>query len=260
MKDLLAPPQRSVIEQLGWARTLVAFDYDGTLAPIVDNPAQARMRRTTRNLLSRVATRYPCAVVSGRSRDDAALWLDGVGVRSVVGNHGLEPWDNPVSFERSVARWRATLTARLDGLDGVRVEDKRFSLAIHYRAAPARRAAEAAIRAAVAPLEGARIVGGKCVVNVMPADAPGKGIAVLRLRDEQGCDTALFVGDDDTDEDVFEVAEPGRLLGVRVGRSRKSAASYYLEDQLNIDELLRALLEARPSPAHVRQEHHVLGL
>jgi trehalose 6-phosphate phosphatase len=260
MRDLLAPRQASILEQIGWAKSLLVFDYDGTLAPIVADPSKAEMRRTTRLLLAEVAARYPCAVVSGRATEDTRLGLQGVALRAVVGNHGLEPWDNPEPFARAVARWVPVLSERLSAQRGIAIEDKRFSLAIHYRAAPSKRAAEAAIREALGAIEGARAIGGKLVVNVLPAGAPHKGAAVLRLRDQQGCDTALYVGDDQTDEDVFKLSEPGRLLGVRVGRSRTSRASYFIESQQRIDALLRALLAARRSASQVREEHHVLGL
>ncbi len=259
MRDFLAAEQRSLIEQIGWARSLLVFDYDGTLAPIVDDRNAADMRPETARLLAEVASRYPCAVVSGRSRDDARLWLDGVALRAVVGNHGLEPWENPAPFEHAVARWVPRLAERLAREPGVVVEDKRFSVAIHDRAAPSPERAEAAIRRALTGIQGARVIGGKMVLNLVPEGAPHKGLAVLRLRQQHGCDTAFYIGDDETDEDVFRAAEPGRLLGVRVGESRDSRASYFIESQERIDDLLRAFLVARPTPSDVREEHHAFG-
>ena len=55
MRDILTAKQRGVIEPFAWSQTLLAFDFDGTLAPIVDVPAAAAMRSTTRTLLKRVA-------------------------------------------------------------------------------------------------------------------------------------------------------------------------------------------------------------
>jgi len=82
-------------------------------------------------------------------------------------------------------------------------------------------------------------------VNVLPPDAPHKGLALERLRTEQGCDTALYVGDDETDEDVFTLDRPGQLLSVRVGASGRSQAAYFLKNQGEIDVLLDLLLRAR---------------
>jgi len=254
MRPVLSREGREVLAQIAWANVLVAFDYDGTLAPIVDDPARATMRRGTRGLLARVAERYPSAVISGRAQHDAMLSFSDISLCALIGNHGLEPWRNPDDYEVRVRRWRRLLEDRLGNLKGVVIEDKRLSLAIHYRASREKKVAVAAIREAVAGLSSVRVISGKQVVNVLPYGAPHKGIALQRVRDQQGCDTALFVGDDETDEDVFSLDQPGRLLGVRVGRSRTSRAPYYLADQDAIDELLRVLLSARRTSADMRRE------
>jgi trehalose 6-phosphate phosphatase len=90
-------------------------------------------------------------------------------------------------------------------------------------------------------MKGVRLVGGKLVVNLLPAGAPHKGLALEAARERFGCDTALYVGDDETDEDVFALDQPGRLLAIRVGRRRGSAAGYYLRNQREIDRVLRVL-------------------
>lgn len=98
-----------------------------------------------------------------------------------------------------------------------------------------------------------RIVGGKQVVNILPSRAPHKGIALERERDRLHCDTALYVGDDETDEDVFALDQPGRLLTVRVGSKRTSAATYCVTNQRAVDDLLRALIEYRRAGTRGRQ-------
>jgi trehalose 6-phosphate phosphatase len=90
-------------------------------------------------------------------------------------------------------------------------------------------------------------------VNLLPITAPHKGIALERERERLRCDTAIFVGDDKTDEDVFALDQPGRLLGIRVGRSRTSAAAYYIPSQRSIDDLLRALVDLRRDAAQSRR-------
>jgi trehalose 6-phosphate phosphatase len=59
------------------------------------------------------------------------------------------------------------------------------------------------------------------------------------------CDTAIYVGDDETDEDVFALDQPGRLLTIRVGRGRGSHAAYYLRAQAAVDDLLALLVRLR---------------
>ena len=100
------------------------------------------------------------------------------------------------------------------------IEDKGLSLAVHYRGARRKKEARALILDAAAGLGDVRLVGGKQVLNVLPAGAPGKGQALERARARLGCDTAVYVGDDETDEDVFALDQPGRLLAIRVGRKR----------------------------------------
>jgi trehalose-6-phosphatase len=148
MKHILSRANVELLAQLARSRVLLAFDFDGTLAPIVSTRQSASMRAKTQTLFEQVCEQYPCAVISGRSRKDVRERLFNARVKYVVGNHGLEP---------------------------------------------------------------------------------------------------LYVGDDITDEDVFELDPPGRLLSIRVGQTRRSAAAYYLRDQREIDRLLAKLHQLRAS-------------
>jgi trehalose 6-phosphate phosphatase len=229
---------------------LLAFDYDGTLAPVVSDPDQARMRETTIDLFGRVANAYPCVVISGRSQEDVQRRVFGVGVFEVIGNHGLQPSGWPESHFGEVRGWRRVLERRLAALPGVVIEDKVFSLAVHYRQSPPRSMARSAILAAAAELDGARVIDGKCVVNLVLRHAPHKGTALQMAHQQLGGDIALYVGDDQTDEDVFALDDPGRLLTVRVRPKRASLAAYYIADQRSIDILLATLLDLREQCWH----------
>ncbi|HLL84622.1 MAG TPA: trehalose-phosphatase [Longimicrobium sp.] len=248
MRHILAAAQRDVLRQFARANVLLAFDFDGTLAPIVPRPEDARMRRRTRELLSALAEVYPCAVISGRVHEDVAARLEGIPVH-VVGNHGLDPRVSTTSLTRRVAGWKPALEALQAEHAGVWVEDKRFSVAIHYRKSREKKRVLAAIRQVVAGLEEARVVYGKQVVNLLPPGAPDKGTALEALRGRLRCDTALYVGDDTTDEDIFARGQPGQLLSIRVGRSAKSHAAFFLEEQRELDALLDLLLEERADGA-----------
>jgi trehalose 6-phosphate phosphatase len=241
MRYILARANREVLEQFACSKMLLAVDFDGTLAPIVTDPGRAAMRASTRRLLRQAATRHPCVVISGRSRADVLRRVRGTGVAGVIGNHGSETRRAARPALRAVRRWREELARRLAGLQGVTVEDKGLSLAVHYRRARERRKARARILAAVADLGRVRLIGGKLVVNVLPLGAPHKGLALEQARARFKCDTAVYVGDDETDEDVFALDQPGRLLTIRVGRKRVSAASYYIRRQAEIDGVLLAL-------------------
>jgi trehalose 6-phosphate phosphatase len=204
------------------------------------------MRASTEALLSRVCKLYPCVVMSGRSRDDVASRINGMPFRHIMGNHGLEPGQNMSTFEGQTAEVRPKLQAALAHYPGVDIEDKRFSLAIHYRKSRRKRDARRAIHEVVARLPlTMRTIPGKLVINVIPEHAPHKGDALVAVRVQESVDTAIYVGDDATDEDVFELDQPGRLLSIRVGHSKRSSAAYYLRDQREVDALLRQLARLR---------------
>lgn len=247
MRHLVGAEGRMLLAQLTSTKLLLAFDFDGTLAPIVADRDEARMRARTAALLDELVVRYPVAVISGRAKSDVTRRLGRTRLRHVIGNHGLEPGGDMRVFARVMRRCLPLLKAGLAGVAGVEVEDKRYSLAVHYRHCRNKGAARAHIAATLARLPDAmRVIAGKLVVNIVPASAPNKGDALLALRERERADVALYVGDDVTDEDVFVLDEPGVVVSARVGRSVRSAAAYYLRDQREIDLLLAALVHLRP--------------
>jgi trehalose 6-phosphate phosphatase len=245
MRNILSQGNRDVLARVSWSSVLLAFDYDGTLAPIVADPHRATMRTTTATLLGAVAKLYPVVVISGRGRRDVLTRLREVEVEEVVGNHGIEFRCGGDPMAGQVQRWVNVLQPQLASWQGVQIEAKDFSLSVHYRRSRAKRGALSAILAAAAELVDGRVVGGKLVVNVLPQGGPDKGIALQRERERLRCDTAIYVGDDETDEDVFSLDQPGRLLSIRVGRSKASAAAYCVPGQSQIDDLLRTLVDLR---------------
>ncbi|MCC6334434.1 MAG: trehalose-phosphatase [Myxococcales bacterium] len=248
MRWLSAAAGKEVAAALAASRALLAFDFDGTLAPIVADRTRATMKASTRALLAAACRRYPVVVVSGRARADVGARVAGLGVKVVVGNHGIEPASATRAMARAVASTRSALAQALEGTPGVELEDKRFSLSVHFRRAPRPELARRAILAAIARLSvPVRTIPGKRLVNVLPAGAPDKGDAVLRLADQARAARVLYVGDDVTDEAVFRLRDR-RLVTVRVGRAAASEASWYLRRQEDLDALLAALCSAREGP------------
>ncbi|MGH9661974.1 MAG: trehalose-phosphatase [Bryobacteraceae bacterium] len=228
------------------SNALVAFDFDGTLAPIVRNPDEACMRPQTKTLLKRLCSLYPCMVISGRSRLDVRSRLRGTALRYVIGNHGAELGDTR-KLRNLVSGWKALLAPALAGFAGVWIEDKQLSLAIHYRQSSQKVGARKKIFRLAQGLRGAKLIPAKQALNVIPKAAPHKGMALETLRTKLRCDTALYVGDDVTDEDVFSLKLPEGFLGIRVGVRRASLARFCLYQQSEIDDLLRLLAELRES-------------
>lgn len=246
MKRILTADNIDVLAQFAWTHGLVAFDFDGTLAPIVEDRTLSCLRPRTRVLLDRVAKLYPCAVIANRTRADVLSRLEGITVKHIVGNHGIESADSNESFENEIASILPKIEESLRHEQGVDIENKRHSIAIHYHRSRRKMAARATILAAIAAQENSlRVIPGKLVINVTPNNAPNKGDALLSLRELEGADIALYVGDDVTDEDVFQLDQPGRLLCIRVGHSRRSAAPWCLRDQREMDILLETLVELR---------------
>jgi trehalose 6-phosphate phosphatase len=225
------------------ADPLLAFDIDGTLAPIVERPDEARLPDAVQDGLAELAQRYDIAVITGRSVDDARRMLSFT-PRYLVGNHGIEGLPGvamrPAEFARTVATWQDALAASEPlAAAGVTLEDKRYSLSLHYRRATNPAKAHRAIRDAVAGLEPIpRVIPGKAVVNLLPLGAPDKGDAIRALIEQTGCSSVLYVGDDDTDETVFGLNLPS-VLTLRVEPAADSAAALYLRDQCEVLTLIR---------------------
>ena len=191
-------------------------DIDGTLAPIVDDPAAAAVPQATRELLSALAERYGLVgCLTGRRALDARR-IVGVEEIAYAGNHGFEmlppgagtPAADPAvgGREEAARRFVATLGTERLLVAGIRVEDKGAIQALHWRGAS--READAADEArALANL--ARAAGlvprwGRKVLEIRPVAGIDKGSAATRMLRERGVAAALFGGDDVTDLDAFQ--------------------------------------------------------
>ncbi|MFW6094154.1 MAG: trehalose-phosphatase [Pseudomonadota bacterium] len=228
------------------------LDFDGTLAPIVDDPGAARMPEATRAALAALARRGPVAIISGRDRGDVYERVDMPGLL-YAGSHGFDIEGRGVRMTLpeaedavdDVARAEDALRRELHGIDGVILERKRFSLAIHYRQVRDPDAV-ARVRRVVEDVGArTRLRGrtGKMVLELEPAVAWDKGRALRWIMDVMEIDLArhfpAYIGDDVTDEDAF-AALGGDGAGVRVGDPvSESLADYSLADPAEV----RALLE-----------------
>lgn len=193
----------------------------------------------------RVAKTYPLVVISGRELSDISERIADIGAQHVFGNHGLEWSGGPSRPRAQVHRWVRQLTEQLSGHRGVVIEDKAHSVSVHYRSAPNQDEALRTIMPIVRALPDVRIICGAAAVNLLPRDGANKGVALRRAVEVTACDTAIYVGDDETDEDAFGALRPEKLLSIRIGKSDASRAHYHLDAQESIDLLLSALLDAR---------------
>lgn len=227
--------------------TLFVFDLDGTLAPIVPDPAGISIPEEVRQRLIQLNDMAPVAVITGRSRADAMTHL-GFTPRFLVGNHGAEGLPGEETAGQDYAglcrEWQRQLELLLPDMParGISLEAKGESVALHYRQATDPVKAQDSILAAIAcltPLP--RVVSGIFVENIAPQNAPHKGAALEVIMAHLGCGRAIFVGDDVTDEDVFHLRNPA-ILGIRVGIDQESSAGYYLQGQHEMVRLLREMI------------------
>ncbi len=253
MKNLL-PDLHAWRERLRQEPLAVFLDYDGTLSAIAPTPSEAALPHATRDILKALVRLkdVKVAVISGRALADIRKMVPVKGL-SYVGSHGMEFQSGRVVTRRIPERyWRElcllkqALAVELKGLPGAWLEQKPFSLAIHYRkAAPV---SERKVKQVVRGLCGRRvrrgevlILSGKKVIEIMPPKAMDKGQAVKRLLRAWGKRKflSIYIGDDRTDEAAFDVL-CGCGLTVKVGASRcRTKAAYRVN---GVDEV-RLLLE-----------------
>lgn len=245
MKYLFTRNSLKMLKEVASSKVLLAFDYDGTLAPIVTLPHKAQMRKSTKLLLEQLSTIYPCIVISGRSRKDVSKFLDGIELKDVIGNHGIEAGRASKRLKEEIKKIHLKLERDLPRLPGVKIEDKAYTIAIHYRQSREKKKARQAISKVLAEIKNVRIIQGKQVYDIIPQSAPHKGTALEKLRGRLFCDTCIYLGDDKTDEDVFTLDQPGRLFSIRVGQKKDTAATFFLKRQSEVDRLLRLLIKVK---------------
>jgi trehalose 6-phosphate phosphatase len=266
MNDLFSQPGIARLDAIVKPGMLCVFDFDGTLAPIVSTPEHASLPSDVREKLVALSSLVPVAILTGRSLADIKARL-GFKPDYIAGNHGLEGlpgWEErSVEYERTCRAWMALLTSALQDPQfdsGIRIENKQYSLSVHYRMAQDQLKTEKALAELFAgKLPEARVIGGKCVFNLMPQHAADKGHAMERLMQLSGARSAIYVGDDVTDEDVFRLRRRD-LLTIRIEPAAASAAEFYLSYWHNIlqflDDLIRRLHAQHIHDATVRPAHN----
>jgi trehalose-phosphatase len=234
----------------------VFLDYDGTLAPIVADPGEARLPTEMHEVVSALAKRFPVAVISGRDREDVAerVGIDGL---YYAGSHGLDiagpgASHTPPGADAAARRLRAAageIRQLVEDIDGVLIERKRFSVAVHYRQVEAARVERVREAVAHAATEwGLEVRRGRQVQELVPDMAWNKGRALQWLREVLAIDPAhtcmIYIGDDETDEDAFRALGPDGI-GFRPGpRVAASLADYHLADVNAVCRFLQWLMTA----------------
>ena len=237
--------------RVGAAGHLFLFlDFDGTLAPIVEDPDIAQMSVATRTVLRTLASKESLSlgIISGRSLHDLR---ERVGLKDIIyaGNHGLEISGAGLNLVNSTAAMQVEplrhlaqdLRNRLLHIPGVLVENKVLTASVHFRKAPAdsREEIRRTVNATVDSTGNLFCVTpGLEVLEIKPRVNWNKGSAVrwIEAKLDRGPALTVFVGDDITDEDAFAALPDG--ITVRVGPHGKTSARYHLPTQESVPELL----------------------
>jgi trehalose 6-phosphate phosphatase len=245
------PVPRSLVPHL--SKTAILLDIDGTLLDLMPTPREVWVPPGLVKTLNRLVERTngALALVSGRSLNDIDL-IFAPDVFAAVGGHGAEmrielDSDSVAAhappMDKELKR-RLAAIAKLS--PGILLEDKGYSLALHYRLAPH---AEKAIYAAVsliradlpnAPIE---VLPGKCVCEIKHSGfTKASGVRELMTREPFKGRRPLFIGDDVTDETVFAIMPDFDGLAFSVGRRAKGVAGHF-DSPSDVREFLTHLLD-----------------
>ncbi len=233
---------------------LVASDFDGTLAEIVNRPELAVAHPGAIAALDDLAAlpATDAAVISGRTRADLALLTGQPAALTLVGGHGAE-WSDRLDLTGAQEEALDAATKLVEEVaarhHGSLVERKQTSAVLHTRGieepVEAERAATA-VREAAADIPGVMVLDGKQVVE-LTVTPHTKGSALATLRRRVAATAAMFVGDDLTDETAFEVLGPSDLA-VKVGPGPTSAL-HRVATVPEVVDLLERLLDLRRNSA-----------
>jgi alpha,alpha-trehalase len=244
-----------IVTQSDGKRMAVFLDYDGTLTPIVDSPDKAVLSEPMRDTVAKLANRFTVAVISGRDLQDIR---NKVGIDNIfyAGSHGFEiagPAGRRETFQQGLDflpvldAAESKLREKLDETEGVLVERKKFSIAVHYRKTPQEKVngVEAVVDGVLSRFSGLRKSSGKKVYELQPDINWNKGKALFWVLDALNLNPQnvlpLYIGDDTTDEDAFRAIRD-RGIGIIVSEeSRPTGARYRLRDTEEVQTLLETL-------------------
>lgn len=250
----------TIAERLSRQPHVVCLDYDGTLTPICSSPPEAVLSPEMRAAIIGLLQQCPVAIVTGRQLSDARAM---VGIDLIyAASHGFElqfpsepaqPYGPAEAYRPAIAETASYAEAAANGIDGVMVERKPYSTAIHFRRTAPEHLPQ--VDKLVADLEerypGLRVLHGKKVSEFQPRLDWDKGRAVLLLADRLNVprEGVLYIGDDVTDEDAFG-AIAGAGIGILVNETpRETVAQFRLNDPDEVRVFIERLAGALASKA-----------
>ena len=253
MIPLFTEMGRAALSEFLTKPILCLFDFDGTLAPLASDPAGVSLPHPIQQRLQILQKRAPVGIITGRSLADMEKRL-AFEPDYLIGNHGIEGmpgWQQGATENYAMCReWQIALSALHTEIgDQLWIEDKTYSLTVHYRQATDPSNVVKALEEKFLQLvPSPRVIGGKFNFSLLPPNAGDKGQAVQQLLERSPGYRALYVGDDQTDEDVFALHHPA-IFSLRVGDEARSAATCSITDHAAVVPLLDLLLALLPASA-----------
>ena len=251
-----------IVDRLSDQPHALCLDYDGTLTPIRPSPPEAILSADMRAAIVALARQCPVAIVTGRALGDARNMVDIDLIYAASHGFELKFPDEPATshapaeaFRAAVAETAATAEAGARDIDGVMIERKPFSTAVHFRQTKPEDLPR--VHALIAELErqhpDLRVLHGKMVCEFQPRLDWNKGRAVLLVADRLQVPKRglVYIGDDITDEDAFR-AIGAEGIGIMVGEDgRETAARYHLSDTGEVRVFLQRLAEGLARTRHL---------
>ncbi|MFP3898607.1 MAG: trehalose-phosphatase [Dehalococcoidia bacterium] len=245
-----------IFRQLHKKTPVIFLDYDGTLTPIVDDPAEAKLPKRTGSVVKQLAEHFSVAVISGRDLGDVQKMV-GIDDITYAGSHGFDivgPGGQYRDRERgqrflpSLDRAEAEMAKVMQDIRGARIERKLFAIAVHYRQVDRARLEELENRfdKVHSRYPDLRKTTGKEIFELRPNMDWDKGAALLHLLEALYANGSrvmpVYIGDDDTDEDAFQAIND-QGIGIVVGTGeRRTAAHYALRDTDEVAQFLQELV------------------
>lgn len=238
--------------------SFLLLDYDGTLTPLRKTPDEAILAVRTRRLIEAISKLDNCKVtlVSGRSVKDLKQLAQFKNV-TYIGNHGFETQDEKynsnVSLHKDIryALWNThkRLCESLCDIKGIIIENKKFTISVHYRMVspiqfPRIRNTVQEIMRECARNDQLSLFDEKNTIDIRPTGGWNKGWAAKKVLSKYSNFIPICIGDDITDEDMFE-AFKGIGINIRVGKCVGSKAEYYVDNVSEVCHFLDCIFDLK---------------
>lgn len=229
---------------------IIFLDFDGTLAPIVENPPDAKILPCIKDTIEILTSKFQIYIISGRSRLDVKEKV-GISNCKFVGAHGFDM--SEIHSQEIVSQDVLNMIQdvfeqfkkEFGSIEGVILENHHFTLTIHYRKVKDISIHEhlfEKVKKIMINYHNLKITFGKMVIEIRPKIDWNKGKAVEKILQEQSNKFSIYLGDDITDEDAFKyLKDSNKGIGILIGDKKETNAFYSLQDPHHVSKFLKLL-------------------